>query len=307
MSVVPHGTMVCALSGISGPKDVEPYLKNGVGAVLVGEALMRAKDTVAFISELLGGEEKGVEHAQSEEPLVKICGTRSGAAAKVAIEAGADMIGIILVTGRKRFVSTGTALEISKAVHETRKARSKIKQDQSKQSSKTAKNYFDHSAQHLSHPDRALLVGVFQDHPLEYILEQQKLLNLDIVQLHGSEPVEWARQIPVPVIKTFKPNNTGIGITGYHVSSLLDSGIGGTGTQLDMKDLQTCLTKDGNIRVMLAGGLNPHNVANVLESLGEMSERVIGVDVSSGVEEDGQQSFEKIREFVNAAKSARQA
>src|SRR5215469_460675 len=125
MSVVPHGTMVCALSGIAGPKDVEPYLKNGVGAVLVGEALMRAKDTLAFVSELLGGEGKNVRHAGSEELLVKICGTRSGAAAKVAIEAGADLIGIILVTGRKRFVSTEIALEISKTVHETQKTRSK--------------------------------------------------------------------------------------------------------------------------------------------------------------------------------------
>jgi anthranilate synthase/indole-3-glycerol phosphate synthase/phosphoribosylanthranilate isomerase len=307
MSVVPQGTMVCALSGIAGRKDVEPYLKNGVGAVLVGEALMRAKDTVAFISELLGGEEKNIRQVRSEEILVKICGTRSGTAAKVAIEAGADLVGVILVKGRKRFVSTYTALEISKIVHETRKTRTKIQQDQSRPSPKAAKNYFDHSVRHFSHPDRALLVGVFQDQPLEYILEQQKLLNLDIVQLHGSEPIEWARQIPVPVIKTFKPNGAGIGTTGYHVTSLLDSGMGGTGKQLDLKDLQDCLTRDGNVRVMLAGGLNPHNVASVLESLGEVSERVIGVDVSSGVEEDGQQSFDKIREFVNAAKSACQA
>ena len=307
MSVVPHGTIVCALSGIAGPKDVEPYLKNGVGAVLVGEALMRAKDTAAFISELLGGGERNVEHARSDELLVKICGTRSAAAAKVAIEAGADLVGIILVTGRKRCVSTETALEISKTVHETRRTRSKSQQDQSEQSPKAAKNYFKHSARHLSHPDRALLVGVFLDQPLEYILEQQKKFNLDIVQLHGCEPVEWARQIPVPVIKTFKPNSAGVGMTGYHAASLLDSSVGGTGKQLEVKDLQACLTRDGNVRVMLAGGLDPQNVVNVLESLGEVSERVIGVDVSSGVEEGGQQSFDKIREFVNVAKSARQA
>ena len=54
MSIVPKETTVCALSGISGPKDVDPYLSNGVGAVLVGEALMRAPDTTRFITELLG-------------------------------------------------------------------------------------------------------------------------------------------------------------------------------------------------------------------------------------------------------------
>ena len=35
---------------VSSSKDVEAYQKNGVGAVLVGEALMRAKDTALFHS-----------------------------------------------------------------------------------------------------------------------------------------------------------------------------------------------------------------------------------------------------------------
>ncbi|KAL5536564.1 TRP3_1 [Sanghuangporus sanghuang] len=43
----------CALSGISGPKDVRVYKEQGVNAVLVGEALMRAEDTSKFIRELL--------------------------------------------------------------------------------------------------------------------------------------------------------------------------------------------------------------------------------------------------------------
>lgn len=45
--------LFCALSGISGAKDVRVYKEQGVNAVLVGEALMRASDTKAFISELL--------------------------------------------------------------------------------------------------------------------------------------------------------------------------------------------------------------------------------------------------------------
>ena len=43
----------CALSGISGAKDVRVYKEQGVNAVLVGEALMRAEDTKAFIRDLL--------------------------------------------------------------------------------------------------------------------------------------------------------------------------------------------------------------------------------------------------------------
>ncbi|KIL61623.1 hypothetical protein M378DRAFT_82365 [Amanita muscaria Koide BX008] len=46
--------VLCALSGISSAEDVNVYKAQGVRAVLVGEALMRAKDTGAFIKELLG-------------------------------------------------------------------------------------------------------------------------------------------------------------------------------------------------------------------------------------------------------------
>ncbi|KAJ6495809.1 indole-3-glycerol phosphate synthase [Mycena vitilis] len=45
--------ILCALSGISGPQDVRVYKEQGVNAVLVGEALMRAQDTAVFIRELL--------------------------------------------------------------------------------------------------------------------------------------------------------------------------------------------------------------------------------------------------------------
>jgi anthranilate synthase/indole-3-glycerol phosphate synthase/phosphoribosylanthranilate isomerase len=51
-------TILCALSGISTREDVEVYRNQGVGAVLVGEALMRAPkgQTEVFIKNLLGWE-----------------------------------------------------------------------------------------------------------------------------------------------------------------------------------------------------------------------------------------------------------
>jgi anthranilate synthase/indole-3-glycerol phosphate synthase/phosphoribosylanthranilate isomerase len=304
MSVVPDGTIVCALSGISGPKDVEPYLKNGVGAVLVGEALMRAPDTAQFISELLAGDQKTTSKFVSDKLKVKICGTRSAEAAKAAIEAGADAVGMILVTGRKRFVQQDTALAISEAVHNTPRppalsAKSTLPS--------IASNYFDHTSQLLSHPTRALLVGVFQNQPLEYILEQQRLLNLDVVQFHGSEPIEWAKLVPVPVIKSFKPKEPGWGLRGYHDLPLLDSGAGGSGTQLDLSEVKDGLAKDDGVRILLAGGLNPENVGSVLKELGEFRSQVVGVDVSTGVESDGQQNIEKIRAFVTAAKGFKES
>ena len=302
MNMVSKDTVLCALSGISGPQDVKPYQQAGVGAVLVGEALMRAKDTAAFITEMLGGDEAAVKGHGKKKPLVKICGTRSAEAAKTAIEAGADLIGMILVTGRSRCVSTETGLAISKTVHETKKPSSSNSSTRAFSSDK-ATSYFQHTASHvLRHPHRALLVGVFLDQPLDYILEQQRLFDLDVVQLHGSEPLEWAHLIPVPVVHTFKPSNSALSTRGYHALPLLDSGAGGTGKQLAVEDVKEVLAKDEGLGVLLAGGLNAENVADVVSSLREQGKKVLGVDTSSGVETDGKQDLAKIKAFVEAAK-----
>ncbi|CAN9182749.1 unnamed protein product [Alternaria sp. RS040] len=301
INMVPKETILCALSGIAGPKDVEPYIKSGVGAVLVGEALMRASDTAQFIAELLGGSStKKVQTPSS--PMVKICGTRSAEAAKAAVEAGADLIGMILAPGTKRTVTAETALAISEMVHKTKKpivSKSGLLAD-----SEAASDFFEHGASRLvSNDSRALLVGVFRNQSLEYVLEQQRLLSLDVVQFHGQEPLEWAKLVPVPVLRAFNPQNLGIGSRGYHALPLLDAGSGGSGQQLDLSDVKAVFAKDDGIKVILAGGLNPENVQSMLAGLDEYRDRVHAVDVSSGVEEDGQQSLDKIRAFIKAAKN----
>lgn len=301
ISMVPKETILCALSGIAGPKDVEPYVQSGVGAVLVGEALMRASDTAQFIAELLGGTSTRATQGSST-PLVKICGTRSAEAAKAAVEAGADLIGMILALGTKRTVSAETALAISEIVHNTRKPQ--ISRSGLLAESKSAIDFFEHGSSRLvSSEARALLVGVFRNQSLEYVLEQQRLLNLDIVQFHGQEPLEWAKLVPVPVLKAFNPHEPGIGSRGYHALPLLDAGSGGSGQQLDLTDVKGVLAKDDGVKIILAGGLNPENVQNILFRLGEYRDHVKAVDVSSGVEVDGQQDLDKIRAFVRAAKS----
>ncbi|KAK3672369.1 anthranilate synthase / indole-3-glycerol phosphate synthase [Recurvomyces mirabilis] len=305
MSMVDKDTILCALSGISGPQDVKPYQKNGVGAVLVGEALMRAKDTAAFIAELLGGGEAVVKPAGKRKLLVKICGTRSADAAKAAIEAGADLVGMILVQGRKRCVDKDTALAISKIVHETPKVNSIASRTTSLQplEQKKAISYFDHtSRRHIQHPSRALLVGVFQNQPLSHILESVQDLNLDIVQLHGAEPMEWSSSIPVPVLRACKPGEAGLATRGYHALPLLDSGAGGTGKKLAIDNVKSLLQTDEGLRVLLAGGLDAENVVSMVHGLEGMGGGVVGVDVSSGVETDGVQDLKKIKQFVEAAK-----
>jgi anthranilate synthase/indole-3-glycerol phosphate synthase/phosphoribosylanthranilate isomerase len=300
MDQVPDTTIVCALSGISGPRDVEAYQKDGVKAILVGEALMRAKDTAAFVSELLGGGSSVSERSVASPPLVKICGTRSSEAARAAIEAGADLIGIIQAEGRKRRVSDEIALQISHVVKTTPRP-SKQFSSMRDDASYSPSEYFDFSTRVLRHPTRALLVGVFLDQPLSYILEQQRKLGLDVVQLHGSEPLEWASLIPVPVIRKFAPGEPGLARRAYHALPLLDSGAG-SGKLLDMSVVTKELDRDDGLRIILAGGLNPENVVEVVRKVGKAAAKVVGVDVSSGVETDGAQDLEKIRAFVKAVK-----
>ena len=303
MEGVPEGTIVCALSGISGPKDVESYRKNSVSAVLVGEALMKTADVNVFVDRLLGGSTDSQRDEVNEQVKVKICGTRSAEAAKAAIEAGADMIGIILVGGRIRCVPERVGLEISQVVHSTRRPESvKWARSQPTSSSK-AVDYFDHTKSFISREDRALLVGVFRNQSLSYILHQQKLLNLDVVQLHGSEPLEWASLIPVPVVHRFGPGDLGLGLRGYHALPLLDTALGGTGQSLEVDAVKCTLKADDGLRVILAGGLNPDNVANTLAQLQQYANQIVAVDVSSGVEQDGAQSIDKIKQFISAVKS----
>lgn len=299
-SMVPSDTFLCALSGINSHQDVLDCKRDGVNGVLVGEAIMRAPDASQFIRELCAGQQAPSPKAETKPLLVKICGTRSAEAATEAINAGADLIGMILVPGTKRCVSHDTALAISEAVHSSRKT---LPSKPAVEVSQTATDFFTLSGELLR--NRApLLAGVFMNQPLEEVLEKQRLYNLDVVQLHGDEPLEWARLIPVPVVRKFKPGQVGLGVRGYHAVPLLDSGAG-TGKLLDVEAVKAALEADAQLLVLLAGGLEPENVAAAVQGLGPLAERVLGVDVSSGVEVEGKQSLERIRGFVKAAKAIR--
>lgn len=166
-----------------------------------------------------------------------------------------------------------------------------------------ATDFFEGAAARLA-DSGPKLAGIFQNQPLAEVLEKQRVYNLDVVQLHGDEPIEWARHIPVPVVRCFKPGQVGVGARGYHVVPLLDSG-SGSGKLLDVSGVKGALERDAGLRVILAGGLNPENVREAVGALGDLAGRVIGVDVSSGVEVDGKQDLNRIRSFVEAGKGFR--
>lgn len=244
--------VLCALSGISTSQDVRTFAADGVGAVLIGESLMRAKDPGAFIRELFSIPEP--DPTPQTPPLVKICGVRNKEEALAISEAGADMLGVVFAQQSKRKVDFKVAKEISDAIRSFRSA--SPAQPEAVQLSNAP--WFTSKAQAFNaRKTRPQLVGVFQGSSLSDILAAVAYCELDLVQLHGAEPVEWAKHIPVPVIRAFHIGQDNIlhGLTqgGYHEFILLDSiradgsGLsGGSGKVADL-DLVSALIGRGEI------------------------------------------------------------
>lgn len=363
--------VLCALSGIAGPEDVRTYTSQGVSAVLVGESLMRADNTRDFIRTLLDwpapapapnagltvpdANGKGTER-MVDRPLVKICGIRTEDEALGAMEAGADMLGLMFVPTSRRAISLAQAQAISVTVHASRFARpvrsrsppppttpthppatpasqtnfaARIARAEAGAGADTERTpWFAAHARatrdalaHADSPNRPLLVGVFQDAPLERILRAVEIAKLDMVQLHGREPAEWARFLPVPVIRVVHVGEDGVGALaevtrpGLNQFVLLDAvhpasdGLsGGSGAKLDWDVAREIVERgevpgvkgaDGRMPIILAGGLTPDNVKEAIETVHPWA-----VDVSGGVELVGGRGKDlaKVRAFINAAK-----
>ncbi|KAF3927161.1 hypothetical protein ABW20_dc0101813 [Dactylellina cionopaga] len=309
VSMVPKDVILIALSGISERKDVEKYEKDGAHAVLVGESLMRAgENPTPFIEKIMSSAPIPTSGPSNKQLIVKICGTRTPEAAHHAAEQGADIVGIILVDGSRRCIDLDTATKISSILKSTPKGASHPSSNgpppntpaTNKQGNVTTDFFEHHLSNTLSHPTRTLLAGVFRNQPLSHIIHVTKLLSLDIVQLHGHEPLEWANLMPVPVIHAFNPGQPGLATRGYHVAPLLDAGTGGTGNSLDLSDVQIVLAS--GVSPILAGGMNPDNVKGIIAKLKNAGNGLGGVDVSSGVETDGKQDLEKIKRFISEAR-----
>ena len=209
---------------------------------------------------------------------VKICGIRDKNHALAAVEAGADFIGLVFAPS-KRQVTPTQACEIISAV---------------KKSS-----------------DAIKVVGVFVNAPVSQVNEIADFCALDCVQLSGDESWEYCREIVEPIIKAIRIGQQspeelcaelsagGELLPAQRFITLLDSQVegqyGGTGESFNWNLAQQVAEK---FPVIIAGGLDPKNVARLIETV-----RPWGVDVSSGVESNGLKDASKIRAFVKAVRS----
>jgi phosphoribosylanthranilate isomerase len=224
-------------------------------------------------------EQHEVGHVGATTLAVKVCGIRQPEHALVAALAGADMVGVVFAPSRRQ-ISSDTARTISLALDTL--------------------------------PTRPALTGVFVNESTERMLETAAHVGLDVLQLSGDETPEQVRECAsrYPVIKALRfpadmPALDALGLMQPYadiagVRLLLDTyrpgEYGGTGERVDWS-LASQLA--AQVPLVLAGGLNPGNVAEAITSVGPSA-----VDVSSGVELDGVKDSDLIREFVYAARTA---
>ena len=137
---------------------------------------------------------------------------------------------------------------------------------------------------------RVNTVGVFADFSVTTISFVVTLTNLATVQLHGTESIEFCRELrqllpeteiikawrvrspaDLDLIQTYRDVVDGLLLDAYHPDAL-----GGTGQTIDWEQLAAFKPP---IPWLLAGGLNPDNVRLALSQL-----HPDGIDLSSGVE-----------------------
>lgn len=146
-----------------------------------------------------------------------------------------------------------------------------------------------------------LPVGVFVNERPEIIAALLTEKTIAVVQLHGTENESYIQTLrsltDAPIIKAFSVASESdireaAACTADYV--LLDSGSGGTGTEFDRSLLRN-ITRS----YFLAGGLTPENIREIVTA-----HRPYAVDVSSGIETDGQKDITKMTKFVNQVRSA---
>lgn len=147
-------------------------------------------------------------------------------------------------------------------------------------------------------------VGIFVNEPLNNVIKITKMLNLDIIQLHGDESPEYCKKLKQEtkkeIIKSFRIKDK-IDIekikaydVDYYLFDANKEGLfGGTGKTFDHS-----LLKNIKKRFFLSGGLNAKNVKEAIKTA-----KPFAVDTASGVEiSAGLKDLIKMKKFIEAAK-----
>lgn len=218
---------------------------------------------------------------------VKICGISTMKAALAAVEAGADALGFVFAPSRRQITPDRAQALIAGL------------------------------------PPETTTVGVFVDASVAEMKQTATYSGIKVIQMHGAEPPELIDQVDLPVIKAFRikgPEDLAQ-LPAYRNAAglLLDPYVpgqnGGTGQTLDwtlvrwaaqtLKNAGVELSGPndplvpGRPKLILAGGLTVQNIDEAIRQA-----EPGGVDVSSGVETNGEKDNDKIYDFVDMVKGA---
>ncbi|MDP2912110.1 MAG: phosphoribosylanthranilate isomerase [Candidatus Omnitrophota bacterium] len=209
---------------------------------------------------------------------VKFCGITSIEDRDNAIKAGADVIGLVFFKDSPRFVALEKAELIAKDT-----------------------------------PLFVSIAGVFVNERLDFIEECVERCNLNAVQLHGDEDVNFClkfKDLNLRGVKLIK----GIRIRDRESLSVIEDcpadailldaykkdAYGGTGQGFD-KTLAV-IAKEYGKNLIISGGLNADNVYDIIKEV-----KPYAVDVSSGIESSpGKKNIELMEEFIQEVRRAEQ-
>jgi len=219
---------------------------------------------------------------------VKICGNTTLEDAQLAVELGADALGFIFAESKRRITPAQAAKIISNL------------------------------------PQHVESVGVVYSRDADEIVAIVQEAGLTAVQLHGGMDLALVDRLrerlgdKVDLIQTLhwivgtdsseklRSELREITAAGTMDRVLIDSRVGaaggGTGVSFDWDAARSLFAEASakDLRVIVAGGLRPENVAEAIYQL-----RPWGVDVSSGVEASpGCKAAEKLSAFLRAAKAS---
>lgn len=221
---------------------------------------------------------------------IKICANTSLEDARLAAEGGADAVGFVFAPSKRR-VTAEQARDIGAAL-----------------------------------PPDPTQVGVFLEHTFDEIVSTVRQVGLHGIQLHGAvdpwiieqlrhefghgqfivQTLHWrVDEDPAASAVTLLEEYGVVSRQGIVDAVLLDAktaaAAGGTGRTLPWKRIREVLSAEPRgLRIILAGGLTPENVAEAIGTL-----RPWGVDVASGVEErPGKKNAMRLEAFIRSARNA---
>ena len=144
-------------------------------------------------------------------------------------------------------------------------------------------------------PTNVNKVGVFVSPSRADLLEAIEKVGLDLVQVHGQVADDLFEDLPCASIQAVQVDGDGHVPNSQADYLLFDAPVAGSGQTFDWGQLDTTELSQP---FFIAGGLNEDNVARAIQHFSPFA-----VDVSSGVETDGQKDHEKIRRFIERVKN----